>query len=223
MNKINNFKNKRLLSEKLIKYGFKKNKESYSFQKDILDGEFQFYIEIDNKGSTSTEIREKATNEIYTLHLLPDAEGNFVGKVKEEYDSIINDIKIKCFETGVFEWDYTYRVIDYCKEKYGDEAEYLWKDTPRNAICRRKDNKKWYIALLSVKGTKLGQKNDDIIEVINMRTPAETIQETLKNNDIYPAYHMNKKHWITIILDGSISIDEIYKRIDISYQIAQKK
>ena len=223
MNKVNTFKYKRLIPEKIIEYGFKKDKNIFLLQTDIMDGEFELYIEIDNNGNTITELREKNSKEIYTLHLLADAEGDFVGKVKEEFDSVLKNIKEKCFETGIFEWDYTYRIIDYCRNKYKDEPEYLWKRTPRNAICRRKDNHKWYLALLSVNGTKLGLKNDEIIEVINLRVHQDQMQDILKNKNIYPAYHMNKKNWITIILNGSIKIEEIYKRIDTSYEIAKKK
>lgn len=223
MNKINIFKNKRLIPQKLIKYGFKKKNNIYIFKTDMLDGEFEFFIQIDGNGITQTEVKEKSTKEPYTLHLLDDADGNFVGKVKNEYDFLLKDIKEKCFETGIFEWDYTYRVIDYCKNKYNDDAEYLWKRTPRNAVIRRSDNKKWYLALLSVNGDKLGQKTQDIIEVINLRVNPNEMQDILKNKNIYPAYHMNKKNWVTIILDGSVQIDKIYKMIDTSYEIALKK
>ena len=224
MNRINTFKNKKLIPSKLIKYGFKKNKEKYSYTFDILNGEFEFYIEIDSlKNECQTEIKETATGEIYTLHLLPDAQGTFIGKIREEYEHILDDIKKNCFENGIFEWDYTYRVIDYCRKKYNDEVEYLWEQFPRNGICRSKDNQKWYLALLSVNGKKLGQNIDEIIEVIDLRARTEEIPQLLNSKNIYPAYHMNKKHWITIILDGSVSLEEIYRRIDESYKIAEKK
>lgn len=224
MNSISTFKNKKVILAKLIKYGFKKEGKIYTYTNNILDKEFKFIIKINPlKNTAETEIRESATDEIYTLHLIQDAEGTFIGKIREEYENILEDIKEKCFENGIFEWDYTYRVIDYCRNKYGDEVEYLWKDTPRNGICRRKDNKKWYLALLSVKGSKLGQSTDDIIEVINLRVPADNMQNLLNNPNIYPAYHMNKKHWISIILDGSVSIKNICESIDTSYDIAGKK
>lgn len=39
---------------------------------------------------------------------------------------------------------------------------------------------------------------------------------------ILPGYHMNKKHWITICLDGSVPIDDICRKIDESYLLAKK-
>ena len=84
----------------------------------------------------------------------------------------------------------------------------------------RKDNKKWYLAILSVNGTKLGLK-DEIVEVLDIRAPKEEVPQLLKLKHIYPAYHMNKKNWITILLDPSCPIEEIYTRIDVSYNLAK--
>lgn len=223
MNTTNIFKHKKIIPEKLLKYGFEREKNVYSYRTVLPNGEFELYVEINSDNKAKTELREISTGEIYTLHLLSDAEGNFVGKIREEYDNILEDIKQKCFETGIFEWDYTYRIINYCKEKYGDKEEYLWAKTPRNAIIRRKDNQKWYLALLSVNGDKLGQKTDEIIEIINLMVRADEMQDILKNKNIYPAYHMNKKHWISIILDGSVPVEDIFQRIDTSYELAHKK
>ena len=224
MNNVLAYKNKKIIPDKLFKYGFKDCNNSYNYSTDIYNGEFRLSIEINKKNSeVTTELREKTTDEIYTLHLLPDAEGNFVGKIREEYENILEDIKNKCFETGAFEWEYSYKVIDYCKHKYHDEIEYLWAKFPRNGVCRRQDNKKWYLAILSVSADKLGFKTNEIYEVLDLRAHVEEIPQMLKKENYYPAYHMNKKSWITVILDGSVNIEDIYKLIDTSYQLANKK
>jgi predicted DNA-binding protein (MmcQ/YjbR family) len=41
-------------------------------------------------------------------------------------------------------------------------------------------------------------------------------------NVVQPGYHMNKKHWNTIILDGSIPDDEIFTMISESYDLVVK-
>ena len=205
--------------DKLKKYGFKKKNNSYVLYKNLHNDEFRLTVSV-FKDSIKTELKEIETDEIYTLHLVEGVEGDFVGKIKEEYNKILDDIKEKCFDNEVFEWDYTKKIIEHVKEKYGDDAEYLWKKFPRNAVCRRKDNKKWYLALLSLKGCKFGFDTDEIIEVIDLRS--DDVQNLIKHPNIYEGYHMNKKHWITIVLDGSVNLDEIYKFIDISYNLAKK-
>ena len=40
---------------------------------------------------------------------------------------------------------------------------------------------------------------------------------------VIPAYHMNKRHWSSIILDGSVPINEIETMIEESYTLCDKK
>lgn len=143
--------NKKANIKKLEQYGFKKNKDKYTYSTDIMNGDFTLNIDIINESEIQTELIEKAFGEPYTLHLVEDAEGTFVGEIREQYQKILKDIKEKCFEINVFEWEYSYKVLEYAKEKYDSDAEYLWPKFPRNAICRRNDNEKWYFAILSVK------------------------------------------------------------------------
>lgn len=208
--------------KKLEQYGFKKNKDIYFYSTDIMNGEFILNISVINENKIQTEVIEKAFNEPYTLHLVENAQGTFVGQVRSQYNKIIDEIKEKCFEINAFEWEYSYKILDYAKEKYASPAEYLWPKFPRNAICRRQDNQKWYFALLSVQGTKIGLDTDEIVELIDLRAPVAEVPDLLKQKNIYPAYHMNKKHWITIILDGSMPLKEIYEFIDKSYLLAKK-
>lgn len=208
--------------KKLKKYGFRKNGDKYSYSVDIMNGEFTLNIDITDETEIRTELIEKAFNEPYTLHLVESAEGTFVGQIREQYEKIIEEIKEKCFEIKAFEWEYSYKILDYAKEKYNSPAEYLWPKFPRNAVCRRQDNEKWYFALLSVQGSKIGLKTDEIVELVDLRAPIDDVPELLKQPNIYPAYHMNKKHWITIVLDGSMPLNEIYKFIDQSYELAKK-
>ena len=213
---------KRANIQKLKTFGFKKNGDKYSYSLDIMNNEFTLNIDIIDESEIKTELIEKAFNEPYTLHLVEDAQGTFVGQVRKEYEKILYEIKEKCFDINVFEWEYSYEILDYAKEKYGSPAEYLWPKFPRNAVCRRQDSQKWYFAILSVQGSKLGLSTDEIIEVIDLRAPVEDVPDLLNQPNIYPAYHMNKKHWITIILDGSIPINEIYMLIDKSFLLAKK-
>lgn len=212
------FLNKKPNFDKLLDFGFKKNNSLFKYQTSLLNGDFRLTVEVTFSGEVHTELVEIETNEIYTLHL-SDAEGTFVGQVRNEYNTILNQILENCFDNNIFKFDYSYKIIDYAKEKYGDEIEYLWEKFPDNGIVRRKDNQKWYLAILTVKRSKFGFKNDEKVEVIDLRS--YNAENDAKQKDIYPGYHMNKKHWISIILDGSMDIEDIYKKIDESYLLAK--
>ena len=114
-------------------------------------------------------------------------------------------------------------LIDYVYDTYGDELEFLWQKFPDNAIWRRKDNRKWYAAILTVRRSKLGMRSDEIVEIIDLRIQPENMEAVLQNEHYYPGWHMNKKNWYTIILDGSVPTKEICNKLDDSYTLTGKK
>ena len=206
---------------KMLNFGFEKTDETYIYKTDLIDGDFLMTVTIDKDG-LKTLVTEKETGDEYTLHLT-DAEGTFIGQIRDEYNSVLKEIGEKCYNIGIFKFEYSYKVIDYVHQKYKDEIEYLWEKFPDNGIARRKDNKKWYLAILTVGRDKLGFDSEEKVEVIDLRADVNELQELTKQPNIFPGYHMNKKHWITYILDGSTDIEEIYKRIDDSYKLAGKR
>lgn len=216
------FKNKKPILKKLGKFGFVKNSDNYVYSTNILDNEFKLTVSISFDGIVETKLIELETNEIYTLHLVEGINGAFVGQIKDEYENIIQKIMDECFEADIFKSNSAKKIIEYIRETYDDELEFLWKKSTGNAIARRKDNKKWYLAILTVAKNKLGISSNEIVEIIDLRHNPETLKKLLEEKGYFAGYHMNKKHWITIILDGSVSIDEIYNRIDESYNLAKK-
>ena len=188
----------------------------------FLDNSFKAVVKINKNGEVSGTVYDIENNDEFLPLRVESLEGSFVGKVREEYENILSDISEKFFETDVFTFAQSKQILNYAMEKYGTEPEYLWEKFPRNAVCRRKDNKKWYFAVLSVKGSTLGLPTDDIMEVVDLRADKKDVPELLQQNNIFPAYHMNKKSWITIILDGSMGVDKVFNYIDKSYELAKK-
>ena len=50
----------------------------------------------------------------------------------------------------------------------------------------------------------------------------EQKEEILSLDGYYPGWHMNKNSWYTIVLDGSVRDDELIRRLDESYMLAEK-
>lgn len=219
----NIFKNKLPNAQKLIDYGFRSIGDDYAYTKTLSESGLELTVTVSSRLSVKTTVIDPATNEPYTLHLSDSAAGAFVGSVKNEYEQILSDIAYKCFEPDIFKEDMTKALIAYVREKYGDELEYLWDKFPDNAVWRRKDNRKWYAAVLTLSKRKLGKASDEKAEIIDLRIMPDEVEELIDNEKYFPGYHMNKKHWYTIILDGSVSYEEICGRIDKSYLLANKK
>ena len=222
MREINNFiKDKKIDFKKLEEFGFKLKDNSYFYHTSLLKNQFKMSVKISLDNSIFTEIIDTKTNEPYILHLLEIKRSGYSEKVYKEYSEVLEKIKKECFEDEIFKANYTKEIVAYIKNKYGDELEFLWEKSPKNAVVRRKSSKKWYAVILTVSKRKLNLDSDEIIEVINLHNIVEEIKKLIDNKKYFPAYHMNKKYWCTICLDGTVEVKEIYKLIDISYELAK--
>ncbi|MDQ0362342.1 MmcQ/YjbR family DNA-binding protein [Breznakia pachnodae] len=214
-------KNRKIEEELLVIYGFIKHNDVYEFQASLVDEQFTIVVTYANK-EMITKVIDMNTNEEYVLVDISRASGEFLGVIRETYEERINDIIKNCTVEDIFKNEVTKEVIRYIETTYNGELEFLWKKTPNNAIFRHKENKKWYAALLTVKANKLGINNDELVEIIDLKNTPEEIEKIVDNELYYCGYHMNKKHWFTIVLDGSVPLETIYKFIDISYHLNQK-
>ena len=149
--------------------------------------------------------------------------GSFVGNVRQEYEKVLNDVIKNCTFKENFSSNQTKEVINYIKKKYGDELEFLWEKYDDNAVWRNKENQKWYGIVLTVSESKFDISSDRIVEVVNVRYDKDEISNIIDNETIFPAYHMNKKSWISIILDDRLETKKILELIDNSYELNIKK
>lgn len=202
-------------------YGFTRKDGVWSYETDIMDGSFRLHVFAAENGDVDTQLVEVENGEPYVLYKT-GASGAFVGAIRGAVEAVLADIAAACYNASVFKTDQAQMAIEYVREKYGGELEFLWTKFPDNAVWRRKDNQKWYGAILTVNGNKLGLDTDKIVEIIDLRMQAENRETILSRAHYYPGWHMNKKSWYTLVLDGSIPDEEIKLRITESYDLAGK-
>ena len=214
-------KNKKFNREKILSYGFEVDGENFIRREKILN-QMTLTIIIDKGGSVTTKIFD-ADGEPYTLHLVEGASGEFVGSVKAEYERVLKNIFEQCFDDEIFKSAQTLKLVEYIREKFFDEPEFLWEKYPNFAIFRRKDNRKWYalIANIPKKYLKLGGAEE--IEILNLRVEPEELDKIFDGKKYFRGWHMNKKSWLTIRLDETLTLEEIFARLEKSYQLADKK
>ena len=216
------FVRKKVNCEKLISYGFSKADDGYRYSTEVMNGQFLLNVFVTSGGAVTTHMVDTASDEEYTLHKIESSVGAYVGEVRSVCEDMLRDISQKCFEPDVFRSEQTHAVIAYVREKFGDELEFLWEKFTDNAIWRRRDNQKWYGLILTIPRSKLGLNSDEVVEIIDLRLKPEQMSQTVDNKKYFPGWHMSKKSWYTIILDGSVPCDEIFRRIDESYDLAFK-
>ena len=217
------FRDRVLNEERLIDYGFEQSGSEYLYTTKIAKGQMQLTVKVSRGNEVDTKIVDSESGEEYVLHLVDDAVGEFVGSIREEYENIMRRIESFCFDKDIFKSDQAREIIKYIREKYNDELEYLWDMFPKYAVWRRKDSRKWYGILLTVSMDKLGMESHEIIEILDLRIKPEELEEILDERRYFFGYHMNKKNWLTICLNNSVPLEEICRRIDVSYNLATKK
>lgn len=115
-------------------------------------------------------------------------------------------------------------LIKYVHDKYGRDLEYLWPRSPENAIWRRGDNQKWFGVMLTVKRNKIiPGAGDAVIEILDLRCAPDVTDFVVDKKYIFPGWHMNKRHWITIVLDGRMEMPQICSLLDNSFILALGK
>ena len=113
-------------------------------------------------------------------------------------------------------------ILTYVNKKYKTISEKPWAISPKNEVLRHKKSRKWYGIIMEISADKIGIKSKEKIDILNVKAEPQFIDFLLSYGEkIYPAYHMNKKHWITIALDGSIEDKKIYDLIDKSYDMTK--
>lgn len=107
----------------------------------------------------------------------------------------------------------------YAREHYNSEPEYLWRNLPDYAVLRHHNGDKWFGLVMNVSGTKLGLKTEGKVDILEAKVRPEHIGSLRQKDGILPAYHMNKEHWVSVILSGPLSADEIHELLADSHEL----
>ena len=201
----------------LEKYGFKKESNTYIYEKNFFDNEFKAIIRVNNKGLISGKVIDLQVDEEYT-NIRTEMTGEFVNKVRESYKDILIDIRNHCFETNFFISEQANRINKYIKEKYSNDPEFLWDKFPGYGVYRNEKNNKWYGIIMNLDLSKLDDGTGEV-EIINVKLNESKIQKLLKQKGFYKAYHMSKIDWISIVLNDTLKDEEIISLIDDSYNL----
>ena len=206
---------------KLVNYGFIKEQDYYIYSTLFMNNSFKVIIKIDLNGNVNSKVIDMDTEEEY-LKIHFDNIGTYTAQIKDEYEKILKDIRKSCFNKDYFLLPQSNRITSYIKNKYGDNPEFLWDKYPGFGVFRNKDSEKWYALIANIKAYKI-DSNIGETEIINLKIDSEKLDELLNKNGFYKAYHMNKKDWITILLNDTVGDDEIISLIDKSWNLVNDK
>lgn len=112
-------------------------------------------------------------------------------------------------------------IITYVDEKYGTIPENPWIKDPESTVLRHRNNAKWYGLLMNIPSSKLGFNDGKNVEILNVKSDPILIESLVDNKTYFKAYHMNRIHWITVLLKNVQNEEEIFNLISLSYDMTE--
>ena len=207
-------------SKKAKNYGLVKDRDAWTYSSTILQGDFLMRVIVVD-GDLSFQVYDQETGDLYPQVHMTSMRGTFVGSVREACLEVLYEIRKFCFDVQDFIYPQTKRIMSRVQEKYENQLEYLWEKSPDTAILRHENNQKWYAVLMKISWDKLEKGREGLVEVVNLKH--DQVADLLVKKGIYPAFHMNKRYWISVPLDDSLSDEEMLELIEKSWNLTLKK
>ena len=221
------FRSAKLIGEQLENAGFVKSDggtsgqgcepHAFTLRRTICKSDFYALITLNPSEETLTaQVYDSATNEKYALFDNARSHGSFVASMREEMQNIIEEIRASCFCSA----DLKEKYIAFLRERFGAQPDFPWADTPDFCVFRA-ENQKWFALIMKIKYKQLGLSGDEEVWVVNMKADADKIASLIDKKSIFPAWHMNKKHWITILLTAATDFDRLCALTERSFELVR--
>lgn len=217
------FARKRWIEDRMLSYGFHKTKKIYTLEKPFLNGDFKTVLSVTPKGQVTGKVIDTITQDEYYQLRQETATGPYVNRVRSAYRSLLTDIADSCCSDVLFASSQANRLTQAILDHFQVKPDFPWEHSSRYqsyGAFRHRSNRKWFALIMNVKREVLDRDgNTSLIDILNVKIPPAQGEELRKIPGIYPAYHMNHKTWISVVLDETLPDEKILELIDTSYQL----
>lgn len=202
--------------EKLLGFGFSEAGGSLVLKKEIAGGQFYAEIKLSDK-TLAADVFETSTNEKYVLFNVASAQGAFVGQIRSEVQDLIEEIRAEYFISQ----DIKEKYVNFLHSYFNTPGDNPWAEEPDDSsTVYRCPNNKWFALIMQIKFKNLGFESDEPVWVVNLK--AENVEAISDKKSIFPAYHMNKKYWITVLLTAVTDFEKLCELTKKSFALVQK-
>ncbi len=115
------------------------------------------------------------------------------------------------------------QILAYAKKAYNTTPDAPFRTAPTYLVLRHRDTRKWYALFMDVPREKLGLSGSEYVDILNIKCDPILSGSLCMGDGFFRGYHMNRDNWITILLDGTVSAEEIIPLLDMSYELTLKK
>ena len=203
--------------KRAIAYGFSRTEAGLELKKE-LPGVGLYAVFVIAGKSFEVNVFDADTDEEYLPFNVLDNITGFVTGIREQVEDLVQEIKEKCLLNS----NMKLRLMEYCERKFGTEPEAPWEDSPDAYTFKTAKRNKWYALFMTIPYKSLGLVAKGALDVVNIKLPPEKVLDLIDRVHFYPAYHMNKKHWITIVLDKEVDEPLVQQLLEESYGLVEK-
>ena len=212
------FRYKSFCIDKLTAYGFVKKNSIYEYRTEIMNGDFLAAVTVGKDMTVSGKLIDIMNNEEYNRFRSEDT-GAYVASVRAAYEELLLDIASRCCSEKTFASAQSNRIAENIFRIYGVRPDFPWGDST-GGVFRHKDSRKWFGLIMNIKYSQILKNTDSRrLDVINLKAEKNHRADA----GIYPAYHMNHKSWISVMLDDTLEDKAIMELIEESYKLTNKK
>ncbi|MBR4455611.1 MAG: MmcQ/YjbR family DNA-binding protein [Solobacterium sp.] len=199
---------------RLLAYGFVKKEDGYHLSVPFHNGEFTAEIKVCSDGNVNGTVIETEMEEEYLPLRVASQTSAFVSQIRKEYYDLLCDIRDHAFDDQLFAGAQANRLAEVIAETFSDAWDRPFSRLKDAVVFRTPGNQKWYALVMRMKKRKVsGTEEDGECEVLNLRTDEAEHEKLICEAGIYPAWHMNKKTWISVMLDDTLCDDRIFALI----------
>lgn len=209
--------NRILNTQKALDYGFSLSNDKLFLRLPSKTPDFaiDFYLA---ESFLEALVMDLGSNERFLPIEVKNNYGLFVTSLKKEINILVHDVIENCFDSLSLKDE----LVKYIEDSYDAIFDHPWEDEPNYLTIKRSDNRKWFALFMDIPAAKLGVEAKGKIDVLNLKASYDKIESLVDNSFIFPAYHMNKKHWISVWIKKGINQNLVKKLIDESYRIVKK-
>jgi len=201
----------------LLRYGFVKQADTYVYEHPLSADELFCRITI-RQSEIHVDVCEREDGEKFLPFYVKSSHSGYVNKLKEEIANLVEQLKQHCFEMH----NHRQAIIDEMTVLFHTPAEYPWeKET--HCVLRTKQKHKWYALFMRIPYQRLLPDQEGMADIVNLKADPKVIQELIDNIHYFPAYHMNKTYWLSVLLDSSADMGKIKALLMESYRLAEAK
>ena len=216
------FQRLRFVPEKMIAYGFQREENQFIYETDFMDGAFHLILTVSKKGEVHGQVIDTMNEEEYWPLRSDNYGGSYVSSVRKSYQHLLETIAEAVCNRVLFVSQQANRITDLILSSFDVKPDFPWREEQFQTYgtFRHADTKKWFALIMNVKRSALLKSEDStMVDVINLKTEAADKDTQQYPGSVFPAYHMNHKTWISVILDESLPDDAVMKLIRQSFEL----